>query len=477
MGGTRSRRSPTTAAVAALAQLRSTTVPPRSPARRRHLQPVPQAHPLIISLFPRLKKEEVELAAERIKLYGQQFPIETINGAVVAGWEEYLACVGAEVIPSYTPVQEPADLLSYVIRTNIPRHLSKLDRACVAVLGREHYQAEAKERAREGNRRGGLAKARKSRDHGSRDQLFEGERWFEVAAKVVGTTPGAVRRLAHIYKIAPDIFAAVRDRRIEVLRDARDLAEKLKDPEARADALCLRERDPKMPVARIVAEVTRARRPQLSTTTASKSRGKTWTLYAGSMETEAKKIPDNSIDLVHADIIYGSVPMAAEVGRIAARVLAPGGVLALLAGVYEPLAVQNAVAEAGLTPVSIGAMFLKGLNYARPGRNDRVQRVDALPLYIFVRGRQLAKPITHLGFVSEQKAKDRHHWEKNLGATVDIIKSLVDFGARVLDPCCGSGTTGEAALRHGCTFIGIDVDAEAVKIAAVRLAGVERELG
>jgi hypothetical protein len=180
---------------------------------------------------------------------------------------------------------------------------------------------------------------------------------------------------------------------------------------------------------------------------------------------------------VHADIEYGSIPMAIEVARISARVLVPGGVLAIIAGVYDPLAIQSAVADAGLTPIAIGSVFLKGLNYARPGRNDRVQRVDALPVYCFVRGTRLAKPITHLGFVSEEKQKGHHHWEKNLAATLDLVRSLVDPGARVLDPCTGSGTTGEAALRHGCIFIGIDNDPEAVRVATVRLANVERELG
>jgi hypothetical protein len=451
-------------------------VPPRSPARRRHLQPVPQAHPLLAGLFPPLTKAEVEVAAERVRHHGQQFPIETINGAIVAGWEEYLACVEAEIVPSYTQIEVPDDLLSYVIRTNVPRHLSKLDRACVAVLGREHYQAEARERAREGNRRGGLAKGEKSRDQGSRDQIFDGERWWEAAARVVGTTPGAVRRLAQIHAKAPDVFDAVRARRIEVLRDARDLMLGLVQPEARAQALVLRDEDRRAPIARIIAEVSRSRRPELPATRRTRTAGKTWTLYTGHMDVEGDKIPEESIDAVHADAVYGDVAMAADIGRLAYRVLAPGGVLALIAGVYNPLSIQTAVAQQGLVPLTIGSLYLRGVSCARPGRNDRVERVDSLPVYIFAKGTRLARPITHLGFVSEVKAKEHHRWEKNVEATQDILRSLVEPGARVLDPCMGSGTTGEAAMRHACTFVGIDTDPNAVRVAAARLAGVEREL-
>jgi ribosomal protein L11 methylase PrmA len=32
----------------------------------------------------------------------------------------------------------------------------------------------------------------------------------------------------------------------------------------------------------------------------------------------------------------------------------------------------------------------------------------------------------------------------------------------VIDPFCGTGSTGVAALRHGCYFIGLDTDPEAV---------------
>lgn len=41
----------------------------------------------------------------------------------------------------------------------------------------------------------------------------------------------------------------------------------------------------------------------------------------------------------------------------------------------------------------------------------------------------------------------------------------------VLDPFCGSGTTGIAALREGFTFIGIEAEADYVEISRARIAG------
>ena len=44
-------------------------------------------------------------------------------------------------------------------------------------------------------------------------------------------------------------------------------------------------------------------------------------------------------------------------------------------------------------------------------------------------------------------------------------------GGLVLDPFCGSGTTGVVALRHGRRFVGIELNAEYVEMAHRRIQG------
>ena len=51
----------------------------------------------------------------------------------------------------------------------------------------------------------------------------------------------------------------------------------------------------------------------------------------------------------------------------------------------------------------------------------------------------------------------------------DHIKSWSNPGDMVLDPMCGSGTTGKMALMHDREFIGIDISAEYIEIARERL--------
>ena len=48
-------------------------------------------------------------------------------------------------------------------------------------------------------------------------------------------------------------------------------------------------------------------------------------------------------------------------------------------------------------------------------------------------------------------------------------------GGGVLDPFMGSGTTGVAALRHGCGFVGCEIDAEYYATAERRILGLPEQ--
>lgn len=53
-----------------------------------------------------------------------------------------------------------------------------------------------------------------------------------------------------------------------------------------------------------------------------------------------------------------------------------------------------------------------------------------------------------------------------------IVSNFARAGMRILDPFAGTGTTGVAALRFGCDFVGIEIAPEYCDMARVRL---ERE--
>ena len=66
----------------------------------------------------------------------------------------------------------------------------------------------------------------------------------------------------------------------------------------------------------------------------------------------------------------------------------------------------------------------------------------------------------------------KHPCEKPLAMMEHIIAASSRPGAVVLDPFMGSGVTGEAALRHGRQFIGIEADAGYFASAKARISAV-----
>ena len=69
-----------------------------------------------------------------------------------------------------------------------------------------------------------------------------------------------------------------------------------------------------------------------------------------------------------------------------------------------------------------------------------------------------------------------HETQKPLDLMLRLVELFTDPGEIILDPFCGSGTTGVAALRLGRRFIGIEKDAKYARVAQDRLAAEMRGL-
>ena len=66
-----------------------------------------------------------------------------------------------------------------------------------------------------------------------------------------------------------------------------------------------------------------------------------------------------------------------------------------------------------------------------------------------------------------------HPTIKPLALMMKLVEDFTDPGDLILDPFCGSGTTGVAALRLGRRFIGIERDEKYAALARERLAAEE----
>lgn len=84
---------------------------------------------------------------------------------------------------------------------------------------------------------------------------------------------------------------------------------------------------------------------------------------------------------------------------------------------------------------------------------------------------------THaIEIVRDGRTKRLHTTQKPLPLMLELVSLFTDPGDIVLDPFCGSGTTGVACLRLGRRFIGIEKDPKYAATAAERLRAEQQGL-
>jgi 16S rRNA G966 N2-methylase RsmD len=113
--------------------------------------------------------------------------------------------------------------------------------------------------------------------------------------------------------------------------------------------------------------------------------------------------------------------------------------------------------------------------YLTPGQPTplRARQVNTTwkPLLFFVkRGDKYTGKIFGDVFKSEGNDKSLHEWGQSESGMFSIVGSICLPGQAIFDPFMGAATTGIAALRHGCTFHGIDIDKENVRLSKARLS-------
>jgi len=158
-----------------------------------------------------------------------------------------------------------------------------------------------------------------------------------------------------------------------------------------------------------------------------------------------------------------------KVAAIAADVLKPSGLLVAYSGKYHLPDVYDAlqseleyfwqcvvVHEGGgarVWPRNIRTNYKPVLVFAKPP----VEKLDGLGHDVIEGG---------------GREKSDHEWQQATAEAADLIDQLTEPNDRILDPMCGSGTTGVAALEQNRRVHLIDRDEEAVEAARRRCADV-----
>lgn len=188
-----------------------------------------------------------------------------------------------------------------------------------------------------------------------------------------------------------------------------------------------------------------------------------WSVHLADMRTWST---DRLFEFIITDPPYPKefLPLYADLGRRAKEWLTDGGLLIAMCGQSYVSEIYAALCE-HLT-------YYWTACYLLPGQPTPLRQVNVnsswKPLLLFSKGKYKGKIFGDV-FKSESEDKDFHQWGQSVSGMLDIISGIVLPGQSILDPFCGAGTTGVAAIKHGCTFEGVEIEEQTQKIAISRI--------
>jgi len=371
-------------------------------------------HP-VSEIFPMMQDAELRDLAADIEEHGLIEAIWTYQGQIIDGRNRYRACLIAGEEPRFQEYTgDESGLVEFVVSLNLKRrHLNETQRG---VIG------EKIENMKQGRP--------------EKDANLHLLRRDEVAS-MLNVSPRTIATVREVKRKAPELVPHMASGEMS----AHEALKKTKEKERLAQ---------RAKIAEAGAAVPQADR---------------WNVWQASIETWSAP---HQYDFIITDPPYPReyLPLWEVLARRANEWLSPGGLLIAMSGEsYLP---------------EIYAMLGAHLDYywtaayLTPGQATPLRQVNVntnwKPLLIYTRkGERYSGKIFGDVFKSDGNDKDFHKWGQSVSGMLDIVSKLCLPGQYILDPFCGAGTTGIAALLHGCLFDGIDLAIENVNIAKGRL--------
>lgn len=420
----------------------------------------------VANIFPMMSGDEYADLVADIRANGLIEPIWTHAGKIIDGRNRYRACVESGVKPEYRKYTgKEAELVSFVVSLNLKRrHLNETQRAVVA--GRLANMTKSDAANTRWNASANLqlhSKIECGDCHNPNPKWKQtdnapDEREF-MQCTYCGYTilaPGQSAKItqasaAAMLNVSPRTVASVK----AVERKAPDLLERMERGEMTAHEA---EKEVK----------TRERkqaRSELAASAASVKPSERWNVYTGDIRTwQAPR----QYDYIITDPPYPRefLPLYSVLAERAAEWLKPGGLLIAMSAHYYMPELYQMLGEhldyfwtaaymvsgesAGVFQKHIIPQWKPLIMYTRKGDNHS--------------GRQFSDV-----FRSPANDKDNHKWGQSVGGMLDIVSKICLPGQYILDPFCGAGTTGIAALEHGCLFDGLEIDEQNAKISRARI--------
>ena len=217
-------------------------------------------------------------------------------------------------------------------------------------------------------------------------------------------------------------------------------------------------------IKQVASNTIAAERAELLSRAKTAKPSERWKIHCADV---AKFNTDRKFDWIITDPPYPKefLPLYETLAERARELLKDGGLLVAMCG-------QSHIDEI-YQRLSVHLRYYWTAAYLTPGQPTPLRHTNVnttwKPLLIFAKGNYSGKIFGDV-FRSDGNDKSFHKWGQSESGMTDIVSKLSLAGESILDPFCGAGTTGIAALRHGCFFEGIDIDGENCKLSIARLA-------
>ena len=484
------------------------------------------------NIFPKADEEDFAAIVADMKEYGYDTtqPVVVYQGEVLDGWNRWLAAKEAGVTAAQRQFHgTDEEALIFTLRTNKRRNMTSSQRAAYAAQAdeiietirlaveeaRRVKQAEAaKEQHKVSNPRAGesfglgkeLPKAKdpdKNKTATKTAEIFNTNRTYvsdakkikEESAEVFNDVLEGRTSIAQAKKIIATAKEVKQERKevfitpetpLERVLDTASVSiaapvqvppqPRLKTAEeirAEQDAIMEEakrrvkeeERERKKARALEIAK-ERAKVAQKAQAVPKQSRFK---VLLGSLETA--DLGGEKFDYIITDPPYPKefLPLWSVLAKRASEWLKPGGLVIAMSG--------QAYLDQVYAMMSEHLEYYWTACYYTPGQPTPLRQVNVnttwKPLLIYkMKGDTYKGKIFGDVSKSEGNDKDFHKWGQSVSGMEDIIKRICIEGVSILDPFCGAGTTGVAALSNGCLFTGIELDETNQKISIARLQEV-----
>lgn len=373
----------------------------------------------IANIFPLMEGQGYKDLVTDIAQNGLINPIILYDGKILDGRNRYRACMEIGILPDF---QEYAgtDPLQFVISLNLKRrHMNESQRASVASR---------------------IANMKNGEFHGNQHLVSANLQTPQIsqaqAAEMMNVSPRLVASAKAVEHDAPELIPQIDNGEMTIHEAEKIIRAERRDKERKE-----------------LAESAQQIKPD-----------DRWNIYLADMATW--KAP-RQYDYIITDPPYPReyLPLYETLAVRAIEWLKPGGLLIAMCGqsylnqIYEMMSKH-------LTYYWTAAYLLPG--QPTPLRTRQVN-TSWKPLLIFTNGDYKGKIFGDV-FKSDGNDKDFHKWGQSVSGMKSIISQVCLPGNTILDPFCGAGTTGVAALSHGCLFDGLDILEENVGISKARLA-------